>query len=129
MGIDLLNKMKLSLKKIKKKDNINILSNFETLTNDEIAMVLALRAKRLRLKQELSQKKFSENLELSSATTYCNFEQKGTISLINFIKIIREFGLLEELEEIFKPKDLKDILEIHEKKDSNNKRVSKNKKV
>ena len=32
------------------------------------------------------------------ATTYSNFEQNGRISLINFIKVMRSFGRLNELE-------------------------------
>ena len=123
MGSNLLEKMKQAQKKIKKQDNLNILSNFETLTDEEISIVLALRAKRLRIKQGLTQKDFSKNLELSSPTTYSNFEQKGSISLINFIKIVREFGLLEQLDTLFKPTELKDILEIHEGESSQNKRV------
>lgn len=123
MSSELLNKMKAVQKNLKINDNLNILSKFETLTDEEIAMVLALRAKELRIKEGLTQKEFSKNLELSATSTYSNFEQKGTISFINFIKIVREFGLLEQLEEIFKPKELKEVLKIYEGKTSKNKRV------
>ncbi|RXK14205.1 hypothetical protein CP965_01795 [Halarcobacter mediterraneus] len=125
MSSELLKKMIESKKKFDKKKNLNIMSKFETISDDEVAMVLALRAKRLRLKQKLTQKEFSKNLELNSASTYSNFEQKGTISLVNFIRVVREFGLLDQLDELFKPTDIKDVLEIYEGNDSKNKRVRK----
>jgi hypothetical protein len=40
---------------------------------------------------------------LSSPTTYSNYEQKGTISMINFIKVMRTLGKLEELEKLLLP--------------------------
>lgn len=87
---------KTSKKRLKK--NININSAFGTLTDDEISYVLALRAKKARLSSNQTQSEFSKKASLSSATTYSNFEQNGRISLINFIKIMRNFGRLNELE-------------------------------
>jgi len=86
----------------KKKENININASFTTLTDEEIQLVLALRAKKLRIKNNIKQKDFSAMAKLSSPTTYSNFEQTGKISLINFIKIIRAFGKISELENILK---------------------------
>ncbi len=128
---DLLSKMKKSQEKIKKqnKQNLNILSDFNTLTDEEISIVLALRAKRLRLKKGFKQQEFSKNAQLSSPTTYSNFEQKGTISLINFIKVIREFGLLDELETLMKPKNIEELLEIGENKNIIKKRVRTNNEI
>ena len=99
---NLLDKLKQSQKKIKKdiKQNLNISSSFGTLTDEEIAMVLALRAKNTRINQNIKQKEFAKQINLSSSTTYSNFEQKGTISLLNFIKVIRGFGKLNELENL-----------------------------
>jgi len=82
----------------KKKENININASFTTLTDEEIQLVLALRAKKLRIKNNLKQKDFSIMAKLSSPTTYANFEQTGKISFINFIKILRAFGKISELE-------------------------------
>lgn len=97
---DLLKKLQKAQKESKKfqKKNININSAFGTLSDDEISYVLALRAKKTRISSNQTQSEFSKKAKLSSATTYSNFEQNGRISLINFIKIIRTFGRLNELE-------------------------------
>ena len=102
---DLLEKFKKAQGKIKKKrkEKLNPNSSFSTLTNDEIALVLALRAKKTRLHLDKKQKDISSEANLSSSSTYPNFEQKGTISLLNFIKVIRAFGKLHELEQLLKP--------------------------
>jgi len=105
MGNDLLKKLQESSAKVKKKlkTKLNPNSAFGTLTNEEIAMVLALRAKELRLSLNKKQSDFAKEAELSSPTTYSNYEQKGTISMINFIKVMRTFGKLEELEKLLLP--------------------------
>jgi len=101
---DLLSKLKSYEKDAKKskKKNININASFATLTDEEIALVLAHRAKRLRVENSLKQSEFSKAANLSSPTTYSNFEQTGKVSLINFIKIVRNFGRSEELELLLK---------------------------
>ena len=88
--------------KITKKKNINIDTTFSTLTDEEISLVLAHRAKKLRIENNLKQSEFSKGANLSSPTTYSNFEQTGKASLINFIKIVRNFGRMEELENLLK---------------------------
>ncbi|MDO8454046.1 MAG: hypothetical protein Q7S59_05700 [Sulfurimonas sp.] len=105
MSSKLLEKLKQTQKEVKKsvKNRLNPDSAMNTLTDDEIALVLAYRAKNLRISQNLKQSEFSKSAMLSSASTYSNFEQKGTASLINFIKIIRNFGRLHELENLLKP--------------------------
>ncbi len=105
MGSNLLEKLQQSAKTTKniKKHNLNENSNFNTLTNEEIALVLALRAKKLRILDNKKQTDFSNEAELSSPTTYSNFEQKGTVSFLNFIKIMRNFDRLHELDLLLKP--------------------------
>jgi len=101
---NLLSKLKSleqNAKKIKKK-NINIYASFSTLTDEEISLVLAHRAKKLRIENSLKQSEFSKSASLSSTTTYSNFEQTGKASLINFIKIVRTFGRIQELENLLK---------------------------
>ncbi len=112
MSNELLKKLQDSQIKIKQKlkNNLNINSAFGTLTDEEIAIVLALRAKKLRLLQNKKQSDFAKEAELSSPTTYSNYEQKGTISMINFIKVMRTFGRLEELEKFLLP-TIKDKIE------------------
>ncbi len=105
MSNELLKKLQLSQAKVKKKlkSKLNPNSAFGTLTDDEIAMVLAIRAKELRLSQNKKQSDFAKEAQLSSPTTYSNYEQKGAISMINFIKVMRAFGRVEELEKLLLP--------------------------
>ncbi|MDD3342763.1 MAG: hypothetical protein PHR87_04225 [Sulfurospirillaceae bacterium] len=105
MQSELLKKLKNSQQNAKKivKRKLTPTSTFATLTDDEIAQVIAMRAKELRVKQDKKQREFSAEAELSSPTTYANFEQKGIISLANFIKVMRTFGRLEELEALLRP--------------------------
>ncbi len=118
MSSELLRKLQNSQKRIKKnrKENLNINSSFGTLTDEEIALVLSLRAKELRIGQNKKQVEFSNEANLSSPTTYSNFEQKGNISMLNFIKVIRTFGRLDELEKLLLPTP-KEMIEKFEKSD------------
>ena len=120
MSKELLKKLQESQKKLNRslKDNLNIYSSFKTLTDEEIALVLSLRAKELRISQNKKQVEFSSEANLSSPTTYSNFEQKGSISMINFIKIMRTFGRVEDLEKLLLPttKDMIQKLESGNKK-------------
>jgi hypothetical protein len=92
----------ISIPKKKKNTTINNDSSFSILTDDEIALVLAYRAKQLRIQNNMKQKDFSTQANLSSSTTYSNFEQTGKSSLLNFIKIVRAFGRINELESLLK---------------------------
>lgn len=100
--MNLLDKMKEIAKKSKKslKAKLNPNSPFNTLSDEEILLVLSLRAKKLRIHQNTKQKEFSKKANLSSSSTYSNFEQTGFISLLNFVKIVRTFGRLDELENL-----------------------------
>ena len=93
-----------------KKKNINIDATFSTLTDEEISLVLAHRAKKLRIENNLKQSEFSKSARLSSSTTYSNFEQTGKASLINFIKIVRTFGRMKELDSLLKS-DISSLIE------------------
>lgn len=123
---NLLSKLKQSQKKVqnKVKSKINPNSAFGTLTDEEIALVLALRAKNARISLQKNQKEFSKSLNLSSASTYSNFEQKGTISLLNLIKVFRGLGRLNELENLLQP-TVKDKVESIDKKPKQRVRSSK----
>lgn len=109
---NLLTKLKIFAKDAKKKSkqNIDLNSSFSTLTDEEITIVLAHRAKKLRIHNNLKQSQFSKSAKLSSPTTYSNFEQSGKVSLINFVKIVRAFGKMSELEKIFKS-DISSIID------------------
>ncbi|MDF1882983.1 hypothetical protein JHD49_03440 [Sulfurimonas sp. SAG-AH-194-C21] len=56
----------------------------------------------LQIANNQKQKEFSISANLSSATTYSNFEQTGKISLLNFIKVFRAFGRIAELDNLLK---------------------------
>ena len=118
MSNELLKKLQNSQTKIKKKlkNKLNPNRAFGTLTDDEIAMVLAMRAKELRLTQNKKQSDFAKESELSSATTYSNYEQKGSISMLNFIKVMRTFGRLDELEKLLLPTTKEKIEKIEKQR-------------
>ncbi len=110
--------------KVTKKKNINIDAIFSTLTDEEISLVLAHRAKKLRIQNNLKQSEFSKSASLSSPTTYSNFEQTGKVSLINFIKIIRNFGRVSELENLLKS-DISSLIDDSQNSNKTKKRVRK----
>ncbi len=118
MSNELLKKLQDSSVKVKKKlkNRLNPNSAFGTLTDEEIAMVLAIRAKELRLSQNKKQSDFAKEAALSSATTYSNYEQKGSISMINFIKVMRTFGRVEELEKLLLPTTKEKIQKIEKQR-------------
>jgi hypothetical protein len=120
----LLSKLKSFEKDAKttKKKNINLEATFSTLTDEEISLVLAHRAKQLRIKNNLKQSEFSKGAKLSSPTTYSNFEQTGKTSLINFIKILRNFGRIQELESLLKS-DISSLIDTAMKQTKPKKRV------
>lgn len=105
-----------------KKKNIHIDASFSTLTDEEISLVLAHRAKKLRIENDLKQSEFSKGAQLSSPTTYSNFEQTGKASLINFIKIVRNFGRMEELENLLKS-NISSVINNAQNKTKQKKRV------
>lgn len=108
--------------KTTKKKNINIDATFSTLTDEEISLVLAHRAKKLRIENNLKQSEFSKGARLSSPTTYSNFEQTGKVSLINFIKILRNFGRIGELENLLKS-DISSVIDNAQNSNKMKKRV------
>ncbi len=125
MKSKLADKLKAAKSNIKKniKNNLDVQSSFNVLTDDEIALVLAHRAKQTRLKHNLKQKELGELAQLSSPTTYSNFEQSGKISLVNFIKVFRAFGKLSELELLLKESVTQKIETLSQEKSSVRKRV------
>ncbi len=120
----LLDSLKSIEKKVKdsKRQNINIDSSFNVLTDEEILLVLAHRAKKLRVSENIKQSTFSKKAQLSSPSTYSNFEQTGKVSLLNFIKIVRAFGRLSEVESLLKG-SLSKKIDSFENKKSDRKRV------
>jgi len=118
---NLLNKLK-SYEKSTKKKEVNPNASFSTLTDEEILLVLAHRAKKLRIQNNLKQREFSKSANLSSLSTYSNFEQSGKVSLLNFVKIVRSFGQMTALENVLKS-DIATRIEEVERKGKMKKRV------
>lgn len=114
MSNKLLEKLIETEKKVKNrvKKRLHVDSSFGALSDEEICLVVAFRAKELRISQKVKQKEFSQNSGLSSPSTYSNFEQKGTVSLLNFVKIMKNFGRVHELENLLKPTVAKKIEKI-----------------
>lgn len=110
---------------------VNTNSPFALLTDKEITMVLAKRARDTRVRQGKTQADVASGANITSKSTYTNFEQNGTISLENFVKVVRSLGKLEHLEEILK-ESLADKLSDFESGKSKKKnvrvRVKKSKK-
>ncbi|MDF1879039.1 hypothetical protein JHD46_05220 [Sulfurimonas sp. SAG-AH-194-C20] len=100
----LLSKLESFAKDAKKtqRESVSTEANFSLLTDEEIALVLAHRAKKIRIANNQKQKEFSTSANLSSPTTYSNFEQTGKISLLNFIKVLRAFGREAEIDKLLK---------------------------
>ena len=116
----ILNKIKAADQEIKAKQANTLTSDvqnrsFALLSEEEVALVLAHRAKRLRLQKNIKQKELGKMANLSSATTYSNFEQTGKISLINFLKVLRALGRLSEAEALLKL-SLSDTIDSYEDK-------------
>ena len=114
----ILNKIKAADQEIKAKQANTLTSDvqnrsFALLSEEEVALVLAHRAKRLRLQKNIKQKELGKMANLSSATTYSNFEQTGKISLINFLKVLRALGRLSEAEALLKL-SLSDTIDSYE---------------
>ena len=72
---------------------------FLLFSEDEIASELSTRAKRLRIKANITQKDFAKKAGIPYAT-YRKFEQTGQISLLSFIKVLRHLGELKEISDL-----------------------------
>jgi DNA-binding XRE family transcriptional regulator len=91
-------------------------SNFMLLTDDEIAMVLAQRAKRLRIESNKRQSDLASKADMP-ISTYSLFEREGKTSLSSFVAIVRALGRINELEEILSS-TVSDRIKKMEKKSS-----------
>ncbi len=71
-------------------------SNLLMCTDEEVALIFALRAKKLRMDQNRTQSDIA-TLGNFPASAYSAFERTGKISLHSFIKTVRALGRLDEL--------------------------------
>lgn len=69
-------------------------------TPSEIALNMAKRIKRIRKRKKLTQVQLSHRCNVSYGSLK-KFEQTGEISLMSLIKIAKELGVVDELNELF----------------------------
>ncbi len=74
-------------------------SHFMLLTDEEIASILAQRAKRLRIEAHKRQSDIADKADMP-VSTYSVFEREGKIPLSSFIAVVRALGRIDELEGI-----------------------------
>jgi hypothetical protein len=120
MKISIADKLLEKAQKAKKnhpKKNLNVDSELGVLTAEEISMVLALRAKKMRIAQGLKQKEMSMHIGAKTNSSYAHFEQTGIIRLSTFIKVLRTLGRLSDLEALLKAttKDKIDQLSVKQR--------------
>ncbi len=65
-------------------------------TEEEIALSLAIQAKKLRIIKNITQVEFAKKSGIAYAT-YSKFERTGKISLNGFLKVLRHLGRLKEI--------------------------------
>jgi len=98
-------------------------SNFMLLTDDEIALVLSQRVKRLRIENGKRQSDIADKAGMP-VSSYAVFEREGKVSLPSFIAITRALGRAGELEDLLThtiPERIKEIEQ--QKKDKKIERV------
>jgi len=81
-------------------DRINAdTKNLLMCTDEEVSLILALRAKRLRTDEEKTQSDIA-TLGNFPASAYSLFERTGKVSLSSFIKIVRALGRIDGLTDL-----------------------------
>jgi len=116
--LEKLNQHKETLDKNKSIEEISLNQekSFVLLSNEEVALVLAHRAKTLRIQLNKKQTDITKVSDLTK-DIYPKFEQSGKVTLINFIKIMRGLGRLGDLENILK-RTLEQTVDIYKDKNT-----------
>ena len=98
--------------------------NLTLMTDKEILILIANRAKKVRIAHDLRQSDLSEKsaVPLSSIRV---FERSGKISLVYLIKILRALSLVEELDHLFQSPEIDDLKTVLNQKSETKKRVRK----
>ena len=81
--------------------------NLTLMTDSEILQMIASKAKKVRITNDLRQSDLSQKsgVPLSSIRV---FERSGTISLMYLVKILRSLSLVEELDSLFQSPEITD---------------------
>ena len=94
------------------------------MTDNEILLLIASRAREVRIARELRQSDLSQRSAVPLSTIRV-FERSGVISFVNLVKLLRALSIVEELDALFKKPEITDLkLAIKEKK-TDRKRVRK----
>jgi len=98
--------------------------NLTLMTDKEILIEIAARAKKVRIAHDLRQSDLSEKsaVPLSSIRV---FERSGKISMVYLIKILRALSLIEELDNLFQSPQIDDLKTVLKQKNETRKRVRK----
>lgn len=114
--LEKLNQQKEILDEIKDTDSmlLNQEKSFVLLSNEEVSLVFAHRAKALRIQLDKKQTDIAKVANLTK-DIYPKFEQSGKVTLVNFIKIMRGLGRLGDLENILK-RTLEQTVDIYKDK-------------
>jgi len=94
------------------------------MTDNEILLLIASRAKEVRIENDFRQSDLSEKsgVPLSSIRV---FERSGVISFIYLVKILRALSLIEELDGLFQTTEIVDLKEALKEVVKPRKRVRK----
>ena len=75
--------------------------DFELSSTQEICQELGSRLRIHRLSQNIQQSELAQKAGVSKLTII-NLEQKGTVTFLSFIQVVRALGLIDELADLFK---------------------------
>lgn len=80
---------------------MSINTDFVFSGNAEVCREIGVRLRAQRLAKNLQQNELAEKAGVSKLTIL-NLENKGTVTLLSFIQIVRALGLIDELADLFK---------------------------
>jgi transcriptional regulator with XRE-family HTH domain len=100
------------------------MENLSLMTDKEILIILAAKAKFLRLQKNFRQSDLAQKSGLSLPTIRA-FETTGVISFLNLIKISRALGTIETLYALFPPLPMVDIEQMIAAEHNQRKRARK----
>ena len=94
------------------------------MTDNEILLLIASRAREARIANDLRQSDLSQRsaVPLSSIRV---FERSGVISFVYLVKLLRALSIIEELDALFKKPEITDLKLAIKEKNNDRKRVRK----
>ena len=80
---------------------MNRITDFEFASSLEICRELGSRLRAQRLAQNLQQEELAQKAGVSKLTIV-NLENKGNVTILSFLQVVRALGLVDELANLFK---------------------------